>query len=310
MVQSVTLEDADAGTRAQILTGFGFNCFSFVARDSLGEVELIWSEPDFETGEKRPSGSGIPILFPFPGRLAGMTYLYEGKSYPLESDDGRGNGIHGFVHCRPWKVTAQTSTSVTGRFQASVDAPELLERWPADFLIECTYRLSANRLECEMTFSNPDEKPLPCGLGSHPYFRMAPGGASADQTKVTVPAKREWMLNNMLPTGEQEPLQSPIRNGASFTDLQLDNVLTELEFEGDWFTAEIHDEARDRRVQVRFDSVFRECVVYTPPHREAICIEPYTCLPGPGGNTDYEHGWRELPSGESVTGRMQIELGV
>jgi len=21
-------------------------------------------------------------------------------------------------------------------------------------------------------------------------------------------------------------------------------------------------------------------VVYTPPHREAICIEPYTCVPG------------------------------
>jgi aldose 1-epimerase len=28
-----------------------------------------------------------------------------------------------------------------------------------------------------------------------------------------------------------------------------------------------------------FDTAFRHCVVYTPPHREAICIEPYTATP-------------------------------
>ena len=32
-------------------------------------------------------------------------------------------------------------------------------------------------------------------------------------------------------------------------------------------------------VTQRFDETFRECVVYTPPHREAICIEPLTCVP-------------------------------
>ena len=37
--------------------------------------------------------------------------------------------------------------------------------------------------------------------------------------------------------------------------------------------------ARSRCLEVAFDDHFSQCVVYNPPHREAICIEPYTCLP-------------------------------
>jgi aldose 1-epimerase len=60
----------------------------------------------------------------------------------------------------------------------------------------------------------------------------------------------------------------------------------------------------------RFDGVFRECVVYTPPHREAICIEPYTCVPGALelDRRGIAAGLRMVPPGDSF--RAVVEISV
>jgi aldose 1-epimerase len=39
------------------------------------------------------------------------------------------------------------------------------------------------------------------------------------------------------------------------------------------------DPISGRTLTQTFDASFTQCVVYTPPHREAICLEPYTCVP-------------------------------
>ena len=56
---------------------------------------------------------------------------------------------------------------------------------------------------------------------------------------------------------------------------------------------------------------FNTCVVYTPAHREAICIEPYTCVPGRFGEEarwPLEGALAILPPGESVRLVTSIEL--
>jgi aldose 1-epimerase len=68
--------------------------------------------------------------------------------------------------------------------------------------------------------------------------------------------------------------------GRPFRDITFDDVFCGLSFSDGWCTASIHDPASGCTLTQRFDAAFRECVVYTPPHREAICIEPYTCVPG------------------------------
>ena len=39
------------------------------------------------------------------------------------------------------------------------------------------------------------------------------------------------------------------------------------------------DPASGRALTQTFEPAFTQCVVYTPGHRQAICIEPYTCVP-------------------------------
>jgi galactose mutarotase-like enzyme len=47
-------------------------------------------------------------------------------------------------------------------------------------------------------------------------------------------------------------------------------------------------------------------VVFTPPSGRAVCIEPYTVLPGAGG-FEADRGWRVLETGESLTASMTIQ---
>ena len=279
----ISITDADTGTTARLLPAVGMNCFQLQVQTSSGPIDVIWSESGFEQGDKRATGSGIPLLFPFPGRIAGTTLTWDGRPYLLEPGDGQGNAIHGFVHERAWRVLQHTPSRVVAAFQASIDDPSLLERWPADFRILTTYEVCGHCLSASYLLENPDDHSLPCGFGTHPYFRVPLGGASADACRVQLPVSSSWELVEMNATGRKQPLDDAqtFHQGQSFGAMTLDNVFSDLVFTSGHCQAKIHDVEAGQATVMTFDRAFRECVVYTPPHREAICIEPYTCVPDP-----------------------------
>lgn len=310
-IENVVLRDAASGSVAEVAPALGFNCHRFAVPRESRLVEVLWREPNFLEGIGKPSRSGVPVLFPFPGRLPGQSLHWQGKSYDLGSDDGRGNAIHGFVHARPWRVISQSESRVIGEFHAWQDDPSLKLRWPADFRITATYELSGTKLSMHYEVENPGDAPLPCGLGTHPYFRVPLGGSSAHDCLVHLPVTTEWELIEMIPTGRQLPLENAteLAAGKKFGELTLDNCFAGLQFQDDWCAARIRDPESNLGMTIRFDSAFRECVVYTPPHREAICIEPYTCVPGAAAMQDpAAAGLRVLGPGESFEARVEIEL--
>src|SRR5579863_1704146 len=103
----VTIVDPASGAAARVLPELGFNCFSFKPVVEGKPVEVIWSAEGFESGTLRSTASGIPILFPFAGRLQGSALDYCGRQMPLVIDSRLGFAIHGFVHNRPWRVLAE-----------------------------------------------------------------------------------------------------------------------------------------------------------------------------------------------------------
>jgi aldose 1-epimerase len=282
MLENIILKDDAAGSIAELVPGLGFNCHRFAAIHAGKPVEVLYAAANFTRGTERASSSGTPILFPFPGRIAGTTFVWQGKSYPLEAGDVRGNAIHGFVHTRPWSVLEQTPTRVVGQFHAGQDDPSLLNRWPSDFRIRATYRLAGSSLAMHYLCENCGELPLPCGLGTHPYFRLPLGGNDGGACLVRLPVRERWELAEMLPTGRRLALENPgqFAAGQRFADMKFDDVFTGLEFNDGWCRPSIHDPASGATVTVAFDAAVRECVVYTPPHREAICSEPYTSVAG------------------------------
>src|SRR5690554_4170223 len=120
----VTLTEPNSRSQARVHLNLGCNCFEWMVRD--GEpTSVLWSHPDFEKGTERPSGSGVPILFPFPGRLQGTQFRWKGTSHALPVTDGRGNAIHGLVLHRRWRLVERADEWMAAEFHLGRDAPDL-----------------------------------------------------------------------------------------------------------------------------------------------------------------------------------------
>lgn len=314
----ITLQDATTKSTARIAPELGFNCFEFRADVGGMVVDVIDASPNFAEGNERPSGHGTPILFPFPSRIREGKFQWEGRDYELPPDlvgqDGIGNAIHGFCLDRPWRVTAVGDHFVVGQFQLSVDAPERLKCWPADCLIEVRYELRGPNLRADIRIANPDEKPLPWGLGTHAYFRLPLGNTGdAKQCLIEVPAAREWELENLLPNGKRYDVtgDNDLRVGTRFDRLKLDNVFTGLTAGESSLDCTIFDPAAGLQMLQRCDPMFREIVAYTPPDRDAVCLEPYTCIPDAINlqQQEVDAGWQVLAPGAELTTWIEFRVG-
>jgi aldose 1-epimerase len=307
----IEITDRDSGSVARVLVSQGFNCFSWRPVLSDGPREVLWAEPGFEAGDKRPSGSGIPLLFPFPGRIGGARFRFDNREYLLEPGDAFGNAIHGFVYSRPWRVVEQSDSRVVGEFRAARDDPSILDRWPADFRIRVCYVVRGSQLVSDVRYENTGNGPLPCGFGTHAYLRLplAERG-DPEQTRVLVPATQIWESHEMLPTGRRRPANGQLNLTADepLARRKFDTYFTDLRADSDGLVRTVLRDETPTSVVQSFDRAFTQCVVYTPPHRQAICLEPYTCIPDPFRLADagLETGLQILQPGEVFETRIGV----
>lgn len=312
--QIVEIRHRESGAAARILVGRGFNCFSWRPVLSDGPRDMLWAEPGFERGDKRPSGGGNPILFPFPGRIAGAAFTFEGHTYQLEPGDGLGNAIHGFVLDRPWRVIERSQSRVVGEFQASIDDAKLLALWPSDFRIRVSYEVRGRSLLSDIRYENTGDRRLPCGFGTHAYFPLPlTDGANARDHLVTAPVSRYWELERMIATGRLSavPPDQPLPAGLRLADHQFDTVFTGLTPDADGrVRTHLTEPASGRTLTQTFDTSFTQCVIYTPGHRQAICLEPYTCVPDAIrlAAAGHDTGLQVLESGQAFETTITLDV--
>jgi aldose 1-epimerase len=315
----VVLEEVGGAARAEVWPASGFNCFRWRVRRGEHHLDLLYAAPTLFRGA-RPTASGTPILFPFPNRIRDGRFSWDGKDYQLPRNDHEHvNAIHGFVFDRPWRVVDRgadaASAWVTGEFRDSADAPD----WPADFEVRVTYRLLPSALRIEARVSNPDSRPLPFGLGYHPYFRMplVPNSSTAECT-VQGNAREVWELQRFLPTGTRRPPEDSrdLTTPRPFTVLRLDDVYTTLDgapvVGGLRVLGAVRQPSYGVELRMLADPKFRELVLFTPAHRQAVCLEPYTCTTDavnlqPRG---IDAGWRVLHPGETWSGDVMFEVAI
>jgi aldose 1-epimerase len=314
----IILEDREYAARAEIWPALGFNCVRWATHHAGRAAERLYASPQL-LDESRPTRSGIPILFPFPNRIREGRFTWDGKTYQLPRNDStQKNAIHGFACRYPWRIVGQGASEdagawVTGEFWASKDAPEILNQWPADHMIQITYRLRKRALAIEAVVSNPAPVALPFGLGYHPYFALP---AAPEQTLVEVPAQEFWELRDGLPTGTRRPVdpRTDLRKPRPYAGLQLDDVLTGVdpagafEYPGLFRRGQVRDAAGRALLDLLTAEDFREVVAFTPPHRQAICLEPYTCVTDAINlqQQGIEAGWRVLARGGRWSGAVVL----
>ncbi len=313
----LTLQSPDSGSTASICVERGFNCFAFNADTGEGRlVDVIDSQRGFETGEGRVSGNGIPILFPFPNRIRAGRFSWQGEDYELPKSlvgyDNTGNAIHGFVIDRPWRVVEEGPGFATGEFQLSVDAVDRRSLWPADFILRVRYELSGGTLRSVFQIVNPDKVALPWGLGTHAYFKLPlSSNSEASKCLLTAPVTQQWALEDCLPGGEKSQVADdlPFSDGIYFGSRQFDDVFSGVP--SDLVECTMIDEAAGLQIAQRNPGSFSELVIYTPPGRDAVCFEPYTCVTDAINlqQQGIDAGWRTLGPGESLTTWIDIQAG-
>jgi galactose mutarotase-like enzyme len=162
-----TLTLAHAGVTAQIVPARG----GIVTALAVGGADVLYLDrATLEDPAKNVRG-GIPILFPYAGRLAGDHFLPAGTTMKQ----------HGFGRNKPWAVREQRADAVR---LALVPDEETRAQYPYDYDVEYGVHLLARGLQVELAVHNRDARPLPIAPGWHPYFRCPAAGKSDVDTDV------------------------------------------------------------------------------------------------------------------------------
>jgi aldose 1-epimerase len=116
------------------------------------------------------SGRG-QVLAPWPNRLAGGRYEWDGDELQLPLNDvAGGSAIHGLVRWATWRVVEHESARVA---LEHVLHPQ--PGYPFALRLRVEYRLAETGLTARTEAENTGDRPCPFGVGHHPYV-LAPTG--------------------------------------------------------------------------------------------------------------------------------------
>ena len=308
-MELITLE-AD-GERAVIVPGAGCQCLGYRA----GMLEVIAGPANPDAWREHPHRGGIPILFPWPGRVAGACFTFEGREYRLPvNDPAHGHAIHGLACERAFRVMRRGPCFVTAILDSS-DYADLNSIWPWPFVLEIGYEVGSGlRLKARIT--NSGDLVMPFGFGAHPYFHapLNPKGVR-DAMLIELDANARWPLDaRLIPTGDAErlagkyDLRAPRPLGAD----TYDDAFRMVPIAGRTSAprARLIDPSLEIALEIGADPAFGDFVVYAPAERPVVALEPYTCAPDAFNLAarGIAAGMRELAPGQTFEAGFEIRL--
>jgi aldose 1-epimerase len=226
------------------------------------------------------------LLIPWPNRIAGGRYSFEGRELQLAvNEPGTGSAIHGLTRSMTWKLREASADRCVLALELQAH-----DGYPFHLALEVTYALTPGGLRVRLSAVNRGEEACPYGAGAHPYVHLG-DGALIDGALLRAPADATLQTDARgIPTGAELPVaatrfdfRAPRRIGS----LVLDTAFTRLRADDDGITRfSLTAPARDRGVMVWMDSTFPFAMIYSgdtlgdvPRRRRGLAIEPMTCAP-------------------------------
>ena len=246
-----------------------------------------------------PKSSGA-VLLPWPNRIAGGQYRFDGVDQQLAlTEPARGNATHGLVRWVRWTPVRQELSSLTL-------AHDLVPQtgYPFQLHFEITYAVGADGLSVTVEAVNTGPDPAPFGAGCHPYLDL--GEHPYDSTELLIPAAALLDTDSrQIPIGRRPVEGSPydFRQLRPIGGVRLDQGYAELTGS----VAVLRTE--QRTIELHWDAAFRYLQVFTPPSvlpgRHAVAIEPMSC---PADAFNSGEGLVRLEPGEQWSGSWGIRL--
>jgi aldose 1-epimerase len=253
------------------------------------------------------SGGRGQVLMPWPNRIEGGSYRFEGAELQLAlTEAAHGNAIHGLVRWSNWTVSAVTPSSA--RYALRLH-PQPGYPYTLDLTLD--YALSERGLEVMAAATNLGARPCPFGYGQHPYLTV--GTQTVDAVELEVTARKVFDVNaHGIPgepvsvNGREDDFNVPKVIGGRL----LDTAYTELSRDAqDRAWVRLRDPATNTRVSLWMDGscdfvqVFSGDTLPVPRRRRGLAVEPMTCAPNAFRS---QRGLRVLQPGETTVTRWGI----
>lgn len=225
--------------------------------------ELLRTAPSFEQASAEPLfWSGFPMA-PWCNRVPGAWMASAEGEVRLPATWEDGSALHGEAFAQPW--------SVAGEGRLRFDGGDL--GFPWRYRVEAAVALEDDLLRYELTLSNRDERPMPAGLGWHPWF-----AADAGTLELQVPFALAYEQDaGFLPIGEPHSLAEDDGAARAWTAPA-------------WGTHALYTAPREQAVRLRwplrgveaeltFGAAADHLLVFALESADAIAIEPQTHAP-------------------------------
>ncbi len=244
-----------------------------IARFCVDGVDVLrpMTVSDRDSG-KGDNASAFPLV-PYSNRIANGCLDFEGETFHLARNwPGIGHPMHGDGWCHDWRILQADGQSAEIAYEHERAGGS--GGWPFRYRARQSYRLEADRLTVGMAIDNLEDRPVPAGLGLHPFFVR-----EAD-TELAFHAKAVWQSDaEVLPTTRVDvPKAWDFSRPRRVDEVVLDNC-----FDGWTGCASVTWPRRRLRLDLAATELFRHLVVYVPPNRPYFCTEPVSHANGQVG---------------------------
>ncbi|QRR01732.1 aldose 1-epimerase [Dyadobacter sandarakinus] len=297
------VQDAATGNRFVVVPEHGAIIRQLSLRKNLTLFSILKTPPTPQA-ILADTKSHSELLFPFASRIPDGKYKFLGKEYQLEkNEDGNLNAIHGLVRKKHFELGDQVIEADHASIQLHYHVQETAG-YPFDITFSVKYTLHADgRFELTYDAVNNGKDPAPVMFGWHPYFFL--GNEDVDAWKINIPSDTVVRFNeNLIPVGkDQFTTEMPVLlhrrdfDNCFVVKTSGSGVSTELISANQNVTLKIDQETGEGK--------FNYLVVYTPPARDCVAIEPLTA------NVDSFNtgeGLNILAHGHHISGTISLRL--
>ena len=200
-------------------------------------------------------------LVPFSNRINQARFRWEGEEIRLERNfDPEPHAIHGHGWQNPWTVEAATAHSA--RLVYHHEAAD----WPWAYRACQSFAVEENRVVMALSIENLSGRPMPAGLGFHPFFCKGEGAelkmrlASMHLAEGCIPKEKD----------DTHPILGLLTSGGPVPEGFDDG------FDGWDGRAEISWPAEGRKLTLTASDNARNIIFYSPEGRDYFCVEPVT----------------------------------
>ncbi len=220
--------------------------------------------PEAGSGADSALDSACFPLVPFSNRIRHGVFTHQGRRYQLGKNwTGDAHVIHGEGWLRPWEVVAADGSRALLRLRGT-------GWWP--WAYECLQEITVGKqgIGLSLSLRNADTRPMPAGLGFHPYFPCT------RQTTLRFDA-----ASASPPMGDGPLAAVALTPATSFassrpvSETGLDHC-----YEGWQGIASITQPESGLQVLVQSLRGAPYCVVYTPAGESYFCFEPVSHATG------------------------------